>query len=210
MSARDENENTNRFTITDYTDGYGYGGMEDEEASNVKPINDAHVAKPPRAMTTSRRPVPLESGPISRKEGKRPEGSGSGSGRSISSSGIRPLPRIPSASTSPTNESPVAGPSSSPIISSPISISPSHTFSSQKSPISPSSSTYYTPTTARTLSDVKGKQPEVWNASSTQTRPGRNGSGGSSHYKLQLHEVSPPHILTVVAVVADEVGPASR
>jgi hypothetical protein len=194
MSARDENENTNRFTITDYTDGYGYGGDEDEEASNAKPTtsNNAHVAKPPRAMTTSRHPVPLESSPISRKEGKRPEGSGSG--RSISSSGIRPLPRIPSTSTSPTSEPPVAGPSSSPIMSSPISISPSQTFS-HKSPISPSASAYYTPTTARTLSDTKGKQPEVWNASSTQTRPGRNGSGGSSHYKLQLHEVSSPLIL---------------
>jgi hypothetical protein len=207
MSNRDENENTNRFTITDYTDEYGYGGDEDEEASNVKPttINNAQVTKPPRAMTTSRRPVPLEPSPISRKEGKRPEGSGSG--RSISSSGIRPLPRIPSASTSPTNESPVAGPSSSPIMSSPISISPSHTFSSQKSPISPSSSTYYTPTTARTLSDTKGKQPEVWNASSTQTRPGRNGSGGSSHYKLQLHEVSWSLSSTFVA---DKAGTASR
>jgi hypothetical protein len=47
MSNRDEDENTNRFTITDYTDGYGYGGDEDEEASNVKPTtsNNAHVAK---------------------------------------------------------------------------------------------------------------------------------------------------------------------
>jgi hypothetical protein len=205
MSNRDENENTNRFTITDYTDGYAFGGDEDEEASNVKPrtITNAHVAKPPRAMTTSRRPVPLESSPISRKEGKRPEGSG----RSISSSGIRPLPRVPSASTSPTSESPVAGPSSSPIVSSPIAISPSHTFPSQKSPISPSSSTYYTPTTARTLSDVKGKQPEVGNVIRTQTRPGRNGSGGSSHYKLQLHEVSPPFILRSVA---DKAGRAAR
>jgi hypothetical protein len=209
MSNRDEDENTNRFTITDYTDGYGYGGDEDEEASNVKPTtsNNAHVAKPPRAMTTSRRPAPLESSPISRKEDKRSEGSGSGSGsgsgRSISSSGIRPLPRIPSASTSQKSESPVAGPSSSPIMSSPISISPSHNFSSQKSPISPSSSTYHTPTTARTMSDVKGKQPEVWNASSTQTRPGRNGSGGSSHHKLQLHEVSPSFILTSIT---DKVG----
>jgi hypothetical protein len=56
------------------------------------------------------------------------------------------------------------------------------------------------------MSDVKGKQPEVWNASSTQTRPGRNGSGGSSHYRLQLHEVSPPLILTFVA---DEAGRAA-
>lgn len=169
-------------------------------------INNAHVAKPPRAMTTSRRPVPLESGAISRREGKKPEGSGSASGRSISSSGIRPLPPIPSASTSPTSESPVAGPSSSPIISSPISMSPSHTFS-QKSPISPSSSAYYTPTIARTLSDVKGKQPEAWNASSAQTRPGRNGSGGSSHYKLRLHDVRFPYVLRSVA---DNPAPASK
>jgi hypothetical protein len=207
MSARDENGNTNRFTITDYTDGYGYGGDEDEEASNAKPTtsNNAHVAKPPRAMTTSRHPVPLESSPISRKEGKKPEGSGSG--RSISSSGIRPLPRIPSASTSQKSESPVAGPSSSPIMSSPISISPSQTLTSQKAPVSPSSSAYYTPTTARTMSDTKGKQPEVWNASSTQTRPGRNGSGGSSHHKLQLHEVSQPFI---IKFAADKVGRAAR
>jgi len=207
MSNRDENETANRFTITDYTDEYAYGGDEDEESSNVKPIN-SHVARPPRAMITPRRPVPLESGPVSRKEGKRPEGSGSSSGgeRQISSSGIRPLPRIPSASTSPTSDSPVAGPSTSPIISSPISISPSHTVSTQKSPISPSSSAYHTPTTARTLSDVKGKQPEVWHASGTQTRPGRNGSGGSSHHKLQLHEVSQTSVLTFVT---DKAGRAA-
>jgi len=85
-------------------------------------------------------------------------------------------------------------------------MSPSHTLS-QKSPVAPSSSAYYTPTTARTLSDVKGKQPEVWNASSTQARPGRNGSGGSSHYKLQLHEVSPPFTLRSIA---DKPGRATR
>lgn len=194
MSTREEH--TNRFTITDYTDGYGYGGDEDEEASNIKPVAKTPVAKPPRAIVTSRRPQPLApAGPSSRKVGNLPEGSGStsgsGSGRSLSSSGIRPLPRIPSTSTSPSNESPVAGPSSSPIMTSPIAMSPAHTFTSGKSPISASSSSFYpTPTTARTLSDVKGKQPDHGNAAGTQTRPGRNGSGGSSHYKLQLHEVS--------------------
>ena len=117
-------------------------------------------------------------------------GSGSGSGRSISSSGIRPLPRIPSNSISPLEEYPVAGPSTSPITTSPIAVSPTYTFSSQKPAFSPSASAYYTPPpTARTMS-AKGKQPDYGNATGTQTRPKRNGSGGSSHYKLQLHEVS--------------------
>ena len=194
MSSREEN--MNRFTITDYTDGYAYGGDEDEESSNVQPkSNVLSVVKPPRAVVISRRPQTLEPTAVSsRKEGKQPEsngsGSGSGSGRSISSSGIRPLPRIPSNSISPLEEYPVAGPSTSPITTSPIAVSPTYTFSSQKPAFSPSASAYYTPPpTARTLS-CKGKQPDYGNATGTQTRPGRNGSGGSSHYKLQLHEVS--------------------
>ena len=186
----------NRFTITDYTDGYAYGGDKDEESSNVQPkSNVLSVVKPPRAVVISRRPQPLEPTAVSsRREGKQPESSGSGSasgsGRSISSSGIRPLPRIPSNSISQLEEYPVAGPSTSPITTSPIAVSPTYTFSSQKPAFSPSASAYYTPPpTARTMS-AKGKQPDYGNATGTQTRPKRNGSGGSSHYKLQLHEVS--------------------
>jgi hypothetical protein len=190
MSTRDT-EASNRFTISDYN-GYAYGGDEDEDASNKTPNFNASVSKPPRALIASRRPHPLEPSISSRREGKQPEinGSGIGSGRSASSSGIRPLPRIPSISTSTSPISPVAGPSSPPISTSPIGISPSQSVALYKSPISSSRSSYFTlPPTARTSSG-KGKQPDYGNATGTQTRPERNGSGGSSHYKLQLHEVS--------------------
>jgi hypothetical protein len=60
-----------------------------------------------------------------------------------------------------------------------------------RSPIGGSSASYpyhARPPAVRTISDRKGKQPE--NLLGIQTRPGRNGSGGSSHHRLQLHEVS--------------------
>jgi hypothetical protein len=168
-------EDSNRFTVSDYTSfQYGYAGDEDEERSNVQPepstSRSTSVKAPPPAVISARHPLEANT----RKQSKRTDTSGSAGGISISSSGIRPLPRIPSTSTStsPTSPSAVAGPSSSPTATV---LSSSHSYTSYhtaKSPISPSSSTYHTrPQTARTLS--KGKQPELVNATGTQTRPGR-------------------------------------
>jgi hypothetical protein len=173
----ESDSNPNRFTISDYT-----------YTDDTQP----KVAVAPRAAAI-RSPLDLGAPIPSRKETNQSQGS------ARSASGIRPLPRIPSTSTS--HEQAEAGPSTSPIIASPSTMSTTYassptrtgTSATTKSALSPSSSTYHMrPPTARTLSertiDRKGKQPE--NAAGTQTRPGRNGSGGSSHYKLQLHEVS--------------------
>jgi hypothetical protein len=180
---------SNRFTITDYA----YGGDEIEDESNIQSSSSRNLTNPPRAIITGGPRHPLEAGPSARRNVSR--GDSEMSNTNSTSSGIRPLPRIPTNPISPTSPlSPVAGPSSH-IATSPTTLSSSHSCI-RESPISPSTSsaTYHTPpSTARTLSDRKGKQPEAGftNATGTKTRPGRNGSGGSDQCKLQLHEVSP-------------------
>lgn len=186
MSRPDTNSpvrDTSRFTVSDYA------YWRDEQDSGTP--EPTPYAKPPK-------PLPAVLSRVSDR--KQPSASTSSTTRhgsqssqvSGTSSLVRPLPRIPTNPSSPASAS--VGPSTygADYVTSPTTmISPSALSYDGRSPVAgPSSaSTYHTaPTTARTLTDIKGKQPA--NLAGVQTRPGRNGSGGSSHHRLQLHEVS--------------------
>ena len=194
-----------RFTITDYT-------YHHEDSPTTTPDLSSGGAST-NASASIAKPLPAAVSTLSQSQARTRDGSGSSiitsrqSSKSSqvsagSSSKIRPLPSIPrdplSLSFSPT--SPVAGPSSSSYVTSPVTITSAsgsgsgsgsasgHSFIT-RSPIGESSSSYHPrPPAVRTISDRKVKQPE--NSLGIQTRPGRNGSGGSSHHQLRLHEVS--------------------
>lgn len=129
--------------------------------------------------------------------------SSKGSQGSVGSTKIRPLPTIPKdpLSLSLSSTSAIAAPSSSQYVASPITMTStsgpsSATFAGQSTGTGESSASYYPrPYAPRTISDRKGKQAE--NSLGIQTRPGRNGSGGSSHHRLQLHEVGRPIIASI-------------
>lgn len=196
MSRYDSTDpDPHRFTITDYT--YHH---EDPTTPDLSSTN-TDIARPLPAAVSS-----LSQGQARVRDGSKSttttsrQSSKSSQVSAGSSSMIRPLPSIPrdplSLSFSPT--SPGAGPSSAGYVTSPVTITSAsgsgsgsgHSFAA-RSPAgeSSTSASYHTrPPAVRTISDRKGKQPE--NSLGIQTRPGRNGSGGSSHHRLQLHEVS--------------------